>query len=493
VAAHEREADAWGARIDAWAADGRLSLLRVQRDAELPGRRHLRYEQRIGGVPVLGGELVRQLDPAGRTLSVSGRWLEAVEIDLLPVLSPAAAALVGERVGGRTSQPPTLVVLPLDGRARLAYSVRTADGPRLWRSLVDARSGDLLLAWDDLHTEAAVGVGTGVLGDRKKVSANHTAEGYEADDRLRPASLVTLDFKLSSGAAFDFYGSRVPPPGAIARDADNVWDDRMVVDAHAHLGYAYDYLFLRHGRHGIDDADRPVPAVVHALAGYANAFWHSDSQSLTLGDGDADYLSFAAGLDVVAHELAHGVTQHTWRGLYFGEPGALHESFSDIMGTATEFFFQPAGDGPLKADYWLGEDTGRSFDPPRYAARSMAHPRAICSAEFGCDPDHYSVRYRGTGDSQGIHHNAGISNQAFYLLVEGGVNGTSGLRVEGLGASNRERAEKIFFRAFTLHLTPAADFRAARAATLQAARDLYGAGSREETQVAAAWTAVGVE
>jgi Zn-dependent metalloprotease len=84
-------------------------------------------------------------------------------------------------------------------------------------------------------------------------------------------------------------------------------------------------------------------------------------------------------------------------------------------------------------------------------------------------------------------------DHAFYLLVEGGRNRTSGLSVAGLGSANREKAEKIFFRGFTLHLTPLASFSDARRATLQAATDLYGAERLEVQQVRAAWTAVGVE
>ena len=112
---------------------------------------------------------------------------------------------------------------------------------------------------------------------------------------------------------------------------------------------------------------------------------------------------------------------------------------------------------------------------------------------IGCDADHRTRLYRGGEDNGGVHHNSGVANQAFYLLVEGGVNRTSGLRVQGLGAASREKAEKIFYRGFTAYLTPSAAFTDARAATIQAARDLYGPSSVEAATVAAAWTAVGVE
>ena len=116
----------------------------------------------------------------------------------------------------------------------------------------------------------------------------------------------------------------------------------------------------------------------------------------------------------------------------------------------------------------------------------------FCSEALGiCDPDHYSNLYRGRLDNGGVHHNSAIANHAFYLLIEGGVNRTSGQRVVGLGPERRGDAERIFYRGFTAYLTPSATFADARLATLRAARDLFG--EAEAAQVAAAWTAVGVE
>jgi hypothetical protein len=119
-------------------------------------------------------------------------------------------------------------------------------------------------------------------------------------------------------------------------------------------------------------------------------------------------------------------------------------TFSDIMATGVEFFQQPPGTGRLMADYFLGEDLSFVFDPPRRAVRSLENPSLFCSAALGvCDADHYSRRYRGALDNGGVHHNCGIAGQAFYLLIEGGTNRTSGQHVGGLGAANRDRAERI--------------------------------------------------
>ncbi|HEX2453876.1 MAG TPA: M4 family metallopeptidase, partial [Vicinamibacterales bacterium] len=98
----------------------------------------------------------------------------------------------------------------------------------------------------------------------------------------------------------------------------------------------------------------------------------------------------------------------------------------------------------------------------------------------------------GTADNGGVHTNSAIPNQAFYLAIESGTNRTSGLAVQGVGPANREQIEKVFYRAFVFMLPSNATFSMARAATIQAARDLYGVGSAAERAVTQAWTAVGV-
>ena len=134
-----------------------------------------------------------------------------------------------------------------------------------------------------------------------------------------------------------------------------------------------------------------------------------------------------------------------------------------------------------RADYQLGEDV---IEPD--GIRSMSNPQ-----QFG-DPDHYSLRFQGTEDNGGVHTNSLIPGHAYYLAIEGGTNRVSRLAVTGVGAANREQIEQAFYRAFTVLLTPDADFAAARAATIQSVRDLYGAGGAAEQAVTQAWTAVGV-
>jgi bacillolysin len=487
-----------GSRIEGLARQGVVSLARVQVDPDFPGRRHLRYDQRVDGVRVFGAQLVQQVGPEGQTLSVSGRIDEGLSVGVHPRLDAEQAIRAVEPSFLRGTVPvgtPELVLLDREGPPTLVWTFWMRFDHHLERVFVDARTGDLVWTYSDLRTGAEVGLGRGVWGDQKKVSAESGPDGFRANDRLRPPALATWDLGYDLGPTGAALTNGELDPAWIAASPDNTWSDGAVVDAHVHAGWTYDYYFDRHGRRGIDGHDLPVRSVTHFLPrsqGFANAFWDPFSRAVYYGDGDAKLAPFSGALDVVVHELTHGVTQHTWDGLYAGESGALNEAFSDIMATGAEFFHQPPGSARLHADYYLGEDLSYTYDPPRTAIRSMENPALFCSGELGgCDADHYSLLYRGPRDNGGVHHNSAIANQAFYLLVEGGLNRTSGRRVTGLGPERRAQAEHIFYRGFTLYLTPAATFADARRATVQAARDLHGAAVAAEVE--AAWSAVGVE
>jgi thermolysin len=189
--------------------------------------------------------------------------------------------------------------------------------------------------------------------------------------------------------------------------------------------------------------------------------------------------NFAGSLDVVGHELTHGVTAFTSNLIPLNEAGALNEAFSDMMGSSIEFFVRPAS-----GNYLMGDNIATALVPG--LVRSLQDPLA-----FGT-PDNYAIRLTDTADNGEVHNNSTIPSHAFYLAIEGGTNRTSRLGVQGVGSANREQIEKVFYRGFTQLLPSNGTFSTARAATIQAARDLYGAGSAPERAVTQAWTAVGV-
>jgi thermolysin len=498
---------AWTGTVDRMLRDGDLRVRQIREDTLIEGREHARLAQFYKGVPVFGGELAVQSEN-GRVLSVFGTLYEGIDLDTRPALSADQAERIVERLGFAafgSQGGPELTVLPLEDAHVLAYRLRAraVSGLAIKMLFIDARSGEVALEYDDLKTQA-VGSGTGVLGDRKKVSTRQEGSGFVADDKLRPPLLATYDFKGDVLRLLSVDLFRLPTSD-LASDADNEWTDGANVDAHAYGGYTYDYYFKRFGRRGLDNANIPMRSITHPvrredyalnLARFGPGIRVFYDNAAYLGDGFMLYgeglpvgitsfgqaWDFTAGaIDIVAHELTHGVTDYSSRLIYRNESGALNEAFSDIMGTAVEFYFQPPGSGRMQADYLIGEDVAVPG-----GVRSMRSP-----ASFG-DPDHYSIRYLGPLDNGGVHINSGIANHAYYLAIEGGTNRVSGLAVQGVGAANREQIERVFYRAFTALLTPSAGFAQARAATIQAARELYGVGSGPERALTQAWTAVGV-
>jgi len=500
----------WDAVTTSMLRNGELRVRDSRADALLPGHVTERADQYYRGVRVFGGDITRQFDAIGVVESIFGVVYSGIGIQTDPAIDEdAVRARVADLAGQRLpdSARPELVVLPReDGSGyALAWKLRgVTPSVDAIEYFLDARSGDVLRQYSVRESQSAVGRATGVLGDNKKISVAGSGSSFEARDLLRPPLVKTNDMKGDPiRTANVLSGFIVAAPSDIAADSDNNWTDGAVDDAHVYAGYTYDYYFKRFGRRGLDDRNLPITSFANPVRRtipdlqrwfnsfpdfFINAFYFGGGimvygvglpPGVTLDGQSWNFLS--GGIDVVAHELSHGVTEYTSGLIYQNESGALNEAFSDIMAAGVEFFFQPAGSGDLKADYLCGEDVIKPG-----GIRSMENPGL-----FG-DPDHYSKRFLGAGDNGGVHINSGIANQAFYLAIEGGTNRTSGLAVQGVGGSNREQIEKVFYRAFTQMLPTNATFSLARAATIQASRDLYGSNSNAERAVTQAWTAVGV-
>ena len=497
----------WDASVDRMVRDDSLRVRRTDEDTLIADRVHERLDQFYKGVRVFGGDVTRQTDH-GLTLSIFGTVFPDISLNVEPTLTPADAVAVVKNDSGVDLGPqktPELLILPDGGAYRLVYHAKAFSTEGAFEYFIDAADGSIVQRLDAAQRQSAIGTGTGVLGDAKKMSVTSATGSFQADDALRPPALRTFDMKENLNRTLDFLDGLIGLGAADrASDTDNTWTDRAAVDAHAYAGYTYDYYFKRFSRRGLDNNNFRMLSLVHpvnrasvlsqsnSVIGlfYVNAFYAGEGvmvygeglpTNLTLGGQRWDYL--AGALDVVTHELTHGVTDFTSRLIYQNESGALNESFSDMMGTSAEFFYQTAGSGPLRADYSMGEDV---ITPG--GIRSMDNP-----ALFG-QPDHYSRRaiLPLSADNGGVHINNSIGNQAYYLAIEGGTNRTSGLAVQGVGGANRDQIEKVMYRAFTQMMPANATYSVARAVTIQAARDLYGANSNAERAVTQAWTAVGV-
>ena len=419
-------------------------------DRTLPGRAHEYLAQAIAGVPVLGGGISRQLDAAGVTVSLLGTLHRNINIDTTPALSAAEAAFSLERAhGGRIAvdRRPALVVLPLpDGSYALSYRITASDG-RFY--FVDAEEGRILHAVDAFRSQSAVGAGSSFRGQRMKLSTTRTGTRFQAHDRLRPAEIVTIDLRFNVHRyvrlLFKHFEDELPPGVSVwnaddvASDADNDWDDTAVVEAHAHTGWTYDYLHSRHGWQGLDGANGRILSIVNVDFGGPDAvtlpapFGPEGTGVYVYGrvsdDASEEPLTY---LDVVAHELMHGVTHFAVSrrtanpmGLLTDLPSstrlgpenftieddetitvtcdpelfwcidgrfvlssaqgsAVNEAYSDIVGKSVGFFHEDAG---ATADYVVGSDSTHG------PIRSLADPASLDIVEGFPYPDAYQNRY----------------------------------------------------------------------------------------------------
>ncbi|MGZ9930881.1 M4 family metallopeptidase [Streptomyces sp. NC-S4] len=270
-------------------------------------------------------------------------------------------------------------------------------------------------------------------------------------------------------------------PGTKVRgEGDPLSKDATVNRAYAGLGATYDLFLKGFGRRSIDDSGLPLDATVHYGEDYNNAFW--DGQQMVFGDGDGDlFLDFTVSVDVIGHELTHGVTQYTANLTYRGQSGALNESMSDVFGSLIkQYSLEQTAE---EADWLIGAGL-LGPDVTGVALRSMKAPgTAYDDDELGKDPQPATMDdYVNThSDNGGVHINSGIPNHAFYIVAT------------ELGGKAWERAGQIWYDTLTGgDLTPRANFADFARLSTAAAVTRYGAGGAEHQALQKAWSAVGV-
>lgn len=255
--------------------------------------------------------------------------------------------------------------------------------------------------------------------------------------------------------------------------------DRSVNEAYDYAGATYDFFRTIFSRNSIDDRGMRLDASVHYSTDYDNAFWNG--LQMVYGDGDgALFERFTKCLDVVGHELTHGVTQFEAGLEYQDQPGALNESMSDVFGTLVKQW--KLKQDATEADWLIGAGLFTK-QVNGVALRSLKAPgTAYDDPQIGRDPQpaHMKDLYHGKDDNGGVHINSGIPNHAFYLAAT------------TLGGNAWDEAGRIWYEALTTRLRPTSDFAAAAKATIDAARQLYGSTSEEQAAVTDAWAAVGV-
>ena len=313
----------------------------------------------------------------------------------------------------------------------------------------------------------------------KSIETTLSGSSYILSESTRGNGIQTYNMKKGTSytAAVNF------------TDADNNWTatefnntnkDNAALDAHWGAEKTYDYWKNIHARNSYNNAGAKINSYVHYSSAYDNAYW--DGTRMTYGDGSGTGgFNALTALDVCGHEIGHAVCENTCNLTYSNESGAMNEGFSDIWGACIE-----NNAAPTKQIWLIGEDI--EMRSGHLSLRSMSNPKTEGQ------PDTYKGTnwYTGTADSGGVHTNSGVLNHWFYILSVGksGTNDKgSTYNVTGITIA---KAEKIAFRTESVYLTASSNYAAARTGAIQAATDLYGAGSAEVIATTNAWYAVGV-
>lgn len=471
------------------------------------GNTHVRFQQYINGARVWGGEVTSHDTKGAGRLAGGSTFRGLVNTNHATLSSNDAVTMAKNAFASNdfVSASAELVVYPTGKfSGQLAYAVDIAntwgndgvDNPRREMMIIDAQSGRVIDRWNNLQTAAATGVGKGF---------------YSGTVSALPIDLTGTTYSLfdvaNNGKTFDYANKKCGPfgctsTGTLYTSTDNVFGvdgslsnrESIGVDAHFFAQKVLEYFRTTYGRNGIDNNGNKslsfgyMVSRTHYASRYNNAYW--DGKSMTYGDGDGTtYRPFDA-LDVVGHEMTHGVTERTSNLQYSNDTGAANESFSDIFGTTIEYYvgtLSGFGGQLYPADMWLGEDLYFASNPasPTRGIRHMADPH------IEGDPCHYSERYTGTSDNGGVHTNSGIQNKMWSLLVNGGTNhkDTTGTTVTGIGMT---AASAIAYDADTKFCVSTGNWTMVVNAWVNAAKGRYGAGSVQAQQTYNAWKACGI-
>lgn len=269
---------------------------------------------------------------------------------------------------------------------------------------------------------------------------------------------------------YDQQHNQQQTPGKVARsEGQSPVTDSAINQAYDGLGATYSYYWSIFKRDSIDGQGLPLLGLVHYGTNYDNAFW-DNAGHMFFGDGDGRILTeTTAGIDVIGHELTHGVTQHEANLTYSGQSGALNESISDVFGIQVKQMALKLD--VTQSDWLIGPDiVGPALKP---ALRSMKAPGTANPHDTQpADMDHYI-------DGGDVHENSGIPNHAFYVVAT------------TLGGHSWDAAGPIWYGALCdPALSADASFHDFAAMTLKHAQQTYGTTSHEADAIRAGWAAV---
>jgi len=369
----------------------------------------------------------------------------------------------------------------LDGVVRHALSTRQLSATERDKRIRRARAAVRTLQSD-------VSFRTGRVGALEARRPTRTVQ--RSVRRTRPGILaaVATAVAMPQRTIYDAGHSQRTPGREVRGEGDPATLDAEVNEAYEGLGATFDLFLQVFGRNSIDDRGLPLKGVVHFGRDYDNAFW--DGTQMSFGDGDRQVFErFTITVDIMGHELTHGVTENEAGLIYWAQAGALNESISDVFGSLVKQYLH--GQTVAQADWLIGADTaaGTSLLAAGVngaALRSMKDPGTAYNdpALGGQDPQPGEMAdyVQGFSDNGGVHINSGIPNRAFYLAAN------------AIGGHAWETAGQVWYETLrSSFLRPNTRFLGFARLTLATAQRLFGGGSREVDAIGDAWTKVGID
>ncbi len=356
------------------------------------------------------------------------------------------------------------------GEPVLAYDIEIRPNfLEVWKYFIHAETGEIIRKYNGTASDGPATANAydlnGILRTIDTYLENGTYYLMNISENMFNASrgegiILTLDANHSSTNNLNYRE---------VTSQNNTWNMPAAVSAHYNATRTYEYLQTTFGRNSINGQGGNILSLVNVAeddgSSMENAFWNG--KAAFYGNGGTSFKSLAGALDVTAHELGHGVVSNTANLEYYGQSGAINETFADIFGSMVD-----------REDWLIGEDITRPGFSPSGALRNMEDPhnRGREGDEYW-QPRHVSEMYLGSGDNAGVHINNGIGNHAYYLFST---------------AVSKDKAEQVFYRALTRYLTTTSKFLDFRIAVIQSAKDLYGETSIEAAEAAEAFSKVGI-
>lgn len=433
-----------------------------------------RFAQQYRGIPVLGAQYVVRMDASkgGYTVrGTSGDYFSDLQVDVRRKMPLDQARLVAEHsLSAKTRESVEqvrdngLVIVP-QGRGVLTRHL-TLTGYDAERQMPMKREMYLAMGrtapvvdYDDLQTDGPVSTtGSGFHGDQMPLELTQEGSTYLFRDQTRGTESSDTEIATYDAKGIDYMNFVGPlPDGVDLGSSEEIpvpesANTAGLIDAHWGAGHVYDF-YRGFGRDSLDGEGGAIRSVVNVTANgqpYVNAFWNG--QLMVYGNGDASMRPFAASLDVVGHEMTHGVVDHTSDLMYIGQSGALNEALADYFGNAVENQVKQVPPGPH--DGLLGEDLCVDKAPEDCALRDLNS--LMTTLEL----------FQGAADNGGVHLNSPIPSGTLWQI-----------RAE-LGA---DVADPIVYDVMTKYLTPLSDFLDLREATLAAAEQHGLAGGDLQT------------